>query len=199
MQNNQSIYSHCKVLLKRGLVAVVSGALVTACADLDLDPTMQVPEKSWYSNYTEYLEAANNLLSEAFYPIDDITWSDNMVNRTGTNEFVSGALTSTNATVSSRWTAHYKCITRALKLKAQLDNAAERGLSEAQIQQLRGEAYFAIGYSYGMLATYWGDAPLYKHEIALEDAYKLARSPKSEVLDYAYSCLDSAALLLPKK
>lgn len=199
MQDNHSIYSRCKALLKGGLMAVASGVLVTACADLDLDPTMQVPEKNWYANYTEYLEAANNLLSDAFYPIDDITWSDDMVGRTGTNAFVSGALTSTNATVSSRWTAHYKCITRALKLKAQLDNASARGLKETQIRQLRGEAYFAIGFSYGMLATYWGDVPLYKQEIALDDAYKLARSPKSEVLDYAYSCLDSAALLLPTK
>lgn len=48
-----------------------------------------------------------------------------------------------------------------------------------------------------MLAFYWGDAILDKKGMALEEAYSIARSPKSEVLAYSYQCLDEAAKRLP--
>lgn len=200
MQYIKQSIQYLRLLMKRNrwaVLSLVAASTLGSCADLDLDPTMQVPTKDWYANYTEYLQAATNLISDSFYPIDDITWSDDMISRDGTSAFVNGSLTANDGTVASRWAAHYKCITRAMKLKAQLQYATERGLTQAQIKQLLGESYFAIGFSYGMLATYWGDVPLYKQEIALDDAYKLARSPKADVLSYAYNCLDSAAALLP--
>ncbi len=67
------------------------------------------------------------------------------------------------------------------------------GVSDADITQYEGEAYFYIGYAYGMLAFHWGDAILDKTGMTLDEAYTISRSPKSEVLAYSYECLDKAA------
>lgn len=52
------------------------------------------------------------------------------------------------------------------------------------------------GFAYCALATYYGDCVLNKG-MTLEEAYKAVRSPKSEVLAYAFECLDKAVEYLP--
>ena len=45
---------------------------------------------------------------------------------------------------------------------------------------------------------YYGDCVLYKNPISLNEAYEATRSPKSDVLAFAYECLDKAAEYLPE-
>jgi len=71
------------------------------------------------------------------------------------------------------------------------------GVSEADITQYEGEAYFYLGYAYGMLAFHWGDAILDKVGMTLDEAYSIARSPKADVLAFSYECFDKAAERLP--
>ena len=71
------------------------------------------------------------------------------------------------------------------------------GVSEKDIAQYEGEAYFYLGYAYGMLAFHWGDAILDKVGMSLDEAYTASRSPKADVLAYSYECLDKAAERLP--
>ena len=73
-----------------------------------------------------------------------------------------------------------------------MDNGTASGLSEAKINQYKGEAYFMIGFAYCELATYYGDCVL-NQGMTLEEAYTAVRTPKSEILAYAYECLDKAA------
>jgi starch-binding outer membrane protein, SusD/RagB family len=74
-----------------------------------------------------------------------------------------------------------------------MENARSLGVSQANITQYEGEAYFYLGYAYGMLAFHWGDAILDKTGMTLGEAYSIARSPKADVLAYSYQCLDEAA------
>ena len=53
-----------------------------------------------------------------------------------------------------------------------------------------------IGFAYCELATYYGDCVLNKG-MTLEEAYTAVRTPKSEILAYAYECLDKASEYLP--
>jgi hypothetical protein len=78
-----------------------------------------------------------------------------------------------------------------------MDNARSLGVSESDITQYEGEAYFYMGYAYGMLAFHWGDAILDKVGMTLDEAYSISRSPKADVLAYSYECLDEAAKRLP--
>ena len=84
-----------------------------------------------------------------------------------------------------------------MRILNNMDNARAMGVSEASITQYEGEAYFYIGYAYGMLAFHWGDAILDKTGMTLDEAYTISRSSKADVLAYSYECFDKAAERLP--
>ena len=169
---------------------------LTACADLDLNPLSEGSSENWYHDETEIEMSLNDLLRPDFYPIDDLSWDDDLLNRNGSNEITLGTMTAQSGAVSGRWTALYKGIARATKVINALEKGTATGVSESKVNQYMGEAYFMLGFAYGELATYWGDVVLNKG-MTLEEAYEATRSPKSEVLAYAYECLDKAASLLP--
>lgn len=169
---------------------------MTACADLDLNPLSEGSSENWYHDATEIEMSLNDLWRPDFFPIDDIDWDDDMLNRNGSNDVTAGTVTSQWGTSSTRWNSLYKAIARATKVIKSLDKGSASGLTESKINQYRGEAYFMLGFAYCELATYWGDCVLNK-DMTLEEAYEAVRSPKSEVLTYAYECLDKAIDFLP--
>lgn len=183
-----------KVIKYLSVALLAIGA--TACADLDLNPLSEGSSENWYHDATEIEMSLNDLWRPDFFPIDGLDWDDDLLNRNGSNEITLGTMTAQSSNVSSRWTALYKGIARATKVIEALDKGIASGVSESQISQYKGEAYFMIGFAYGELATYWGDCVINKG-MTLEEAYVATRSPKSEVIAYAYECLDKAAELLP--
>lgn len=182
--------------ISKYLLTGVMALTVTACADLDLNPLSEGSSENWYHDETEIEMALNDLWRPDFFPIDGIDWDDDLLNRNGSNELTLGTMTSQSGTVSGRWTALYKGIARASKVVYALDNGTANGLSESKINQYKGEAYFMLGFAYGELATYWGDCIINKN-MTLDEAYVAVRSPKKEVLAYAYECLDKAIEYLP--
>ena len=178
-------------------ICILSFATLTSCIDLDLNPLSEGSSGNWYSSQQEIEMSLNDFYRTDFFPIDGMDWCDDVTVRNTTTAFQNGTLTAENSTIGTRWTNHYKGIARAMRLLKNMDKARSMGISEANITQYEGEAYFYIGYAYGMLASYWGDAILDKTGMTLEEAYTIARSPKAEVLAYSYECLDEAAKRLP--
>ena len=78
-------------------------------------------------------------------------------------------MTSEDGTIAKRWENYYKGIARALRIIKNMDRARTMGVSEKDIAQYEGEAYFYLGYAYGMLAFHWGDAILDKEGMSLEE------------------------------
>ncbi|MGM9759353.1 MAG: RagB/SusD family nutrient uptake outer membrane protein [Parabacteroides sp.] len=184
-------------ILYNYLFAGVMALSLTACADLDLNPLSEGSSENWYHDETEIEMSLNDLWRPDFFPIDGLSWDDDLLNRNGSNEVTLGTMTAQSSTVSARWTALYKGIARATKVIDALDDGTAVGVSETKVNQYKGEAYLMLGFAYGELATYWGDVVLNKG-MTLEEAYVATRSPKSEVLAYAYDCLDKAAGFLPE-
>jgi hypothetical protein len=174
---------------------LVLSVFTLSCTDLNLNPLSQGSSQNWYRDKTEYQMSANYLLNSLYYPVD--SWSDDITDRISTTDFLNGNMTSQTSEVCNRYGYHYKAITDALTLLEHLNDAKEKGLTDEEIKQYKGEAYFLLGFSYGMLATYWGDAVLYKNKMSLDDAFKATRSPRQDVFNFAYECLDSAATNLP--
>ncbi|MCQ2165138.1 MAG: RagB/SusD family nutrient uptake outer membrane protein [Bacteroidales bacterium] len=170
---------------------------LVACADLDLNPLSQGTTGSWFRDQTEIEMSLNDLWRPDFFRIDDPAWDDDWLNRNGTNEFTFGTLTSTSSEPRNRWSAIYKGIARAVKIKEILESGSATGISEATVNQYLGETYFVIGYMYGQLTMYYGDCVFSKETMSLDYAYEAERSPKAEVNAYVYECLDKAAELLP--
>ena len=167
-----------------------------ACAELDLNPLSEGSSENWYHDESEIEMSLNDLWRPDFFQIDGLDWDDDLLNRNGSNDITLGTVTAQWGTSSSYWTALYKAIARSTKVIEALDNGTASGLSESKINQYKGEAYFMQGFAYGQLTTYFGDCVLNKG-MTLEEAYVAVRSPKSEVLAYAYECLDKAIAYLP--
>lgn len=179
------------------ITCIISVLTFSSCVDLDLNPLSEGSSGNWYSSQQEIEMSLNDFYRTDFFPIDDMTWGDDVTARNTTSAMQNGTLTATNSTIATRWQNHYKGIARALRLLNNMDKARAMGISETNIAQYEGEAYFYMGYAYGMLASFWGDAILDKTGMTLDEAYQISRSPKTQVLAYSYECLDKAAESLP--
>jgi hypothetical protein len=193
--------SNSKNLIKMKHISfftVIWSALTfTSCVDLDLNPLSEGSSGNWYSSQQEIEMSVNDFYRTEFFPIDPMNWSDDVTERNMTTNVQNGTMTAEDGTVAARWQNFYKGIARGLRLLNNMDNARSMGVSEANIKQYEGEAYFYIGYAYGMIAFHWGDAILDKKGMTVEEAYSIGRSPKADVLAYSYECLDKAAERLP--
>lgn len=183
----------------RILICATSLLSLVSCVDLNLNPLSEGSSKNWYSSKSEIEMSVNDFYRTEFFPIDDMLWGDDVTARNSTSSIQNGTLTAENGTIANRWQNYYKGIARALRLLNSMDRAREVGVSEKDITQYEGEAYFYMGYAYGMLAFHWGDAILDKTGMTLDEAYAASRSPKADVLAYSYECLDKAAERLPLK
>lgn len=183
-----------KILLITNILSVFT---LFSCADLDLKPLSEGSSASWYSTQQEIEMSVNDFYRVTFFTSNDMTWGDDVTARNSTSKVQNGTMTAEDTTVAERWQNYYRGIARALRILKNMDNARTMGVTETQITQYEGEAYFYLGYAYGMLAFHWGDAILDKTGMTLEEAYTISRSPKADVLAYSYECLDEAAKRLP--
>ena len=178
-------------------LSMVSALMLSSCVDLNLNPLSEGSSENWYSSQSEIEMSLNDFYRTDFFPIDNSDWADDVVYRSTTQFPQNGTLTAENSTIATQWQNYYKGIARALRILNNMDKARELGISEANIKRYEGEAYFYLGFAYGMLAFRWGDVILDKVGMTLEEAYSASRSPKSEVLSFAYECFDKAAANLP--
>lgn len=176
----------------------ITALTMVACADLDLNPLSEGSSKNWYRDETEIEWALNDLWRADFFPIDDVIWTDDMLDRNSSNEFTFGTMTDKSGVAAGRWSSLYKSIVRATKVINALQNGSATGITDDKMDQYMGEAYFMVGFAYCELATYYGDCVLNKG-LTLDESYTVPRTPKREVLNYAYECLDRAAELLPER
>ena len=139
--------------------------IIISCADLDLSPLSEGSSNNWYHDDTEYLMSLNDLMRAEFYPIDSYPWDDDVFSRNSQEETKNGNMTSESGTAKSRWLILYKAIARSLRILNNLQTAeTTTDIAPANIRQYKGEAYFHLGFSYAMLATYYGDVILDKKE-----------------------------------
>lgn len=179
------------------ILAIAVVCSLGACANLDLNPLSEGSSENWYTDETEIQMSFNDLWRDDFFPIDEVYWSDDCLFRDGSNEITAGTMTSQSGTASTRWSCMYKAISRSQKIIEALQSGRATGLSEAKINNYIGQAYFMQGFAYGELTMYFGDCVLSTEDMSLDEAFQATRSPKSQVLAYAYECLDKAASMLP--
>lgn len=185
--------------MKKILLATIASAFaLTSCVDLNLAPLSEGSSETWYSTPAEIEMSVNDFYRTAFFPINDKWWGDDATRRGQLNIMMDGSMTAENKTTRDLWENYYKGIARALRLINKMDAARAMGVPEATVTQYEGEAYFYLGFAYGNLAFHWGDAILDKKGMTLEEAYTMPRSPRAEVLAYAYDCFDEAAKRLPE-
>jgi starch-binding outer membrane protein, SusD/RagB family len=106
-----------------------------------------------------------------------------------------GGFNALNSRISDDWSKNYAGIRAANSFLGNVDRI--QTTNAALITRLKGEVRTLRAYFYLRLAALYGDVPLVKTEITLEEGQQLSRNPVSEVFDFISSELTAAAIELP--
>lgn len=179
---------------------LVSGCLAfSSCIDLNLNPLSQASSENWYSNETEIEMSIKGFYRDEFWPIDNENKTDDFMNRESLSPIVAGTLNGQDKDVTTLWTNQYKSIARANTILANKDKMLTLGISEERIKQYEAEALFQRASCYARLVTYFGDVIYLTEVIDIEKAFKIGRSPKTEIIPLIYADFDKAFEGLPEK
>lgn len=180
--------------------------VITSCSssDMDLEPLNGPTSGTFPASYDEgkmgLFAAYRNLstLDAASTPIwhvmDNIT--DIGYARPGTNYTspITSSITTTNALTIKPWEIHYKTIARCHAVLDKLDGIS--GITAAQKTELGSELRFIRAYAYSQLIELYGDVPLIKSAVTLENA-NVARTSVTEIQQFIIDELGAVAPQLP--
>jgi hypothetical protein len=107
---------------------------------------------------------------------------------------ITSSITTTNALAIKPWEVHYQTIARCHAVLDKLDGIS--GLTEAQKAELGSELRFIRAYCYSQLIELYGDVPLIKSAVTLENA-NIARTPVAEIQQFIINELGAVAPQLP--
>lgn len=120
---------------------------------------------------------------------------DRRGDNSGINQLTNGNLTSSNAYLNNYWTASYSRIARTSYF---IENISKATLDASKIKRMVAEARFLRACQYLYLSQTFGSVPLVTTTLSLQEANKVLKAPKTEVLAYATSELAAAAADLPR-
>ncbi len=194
--------------IKTLLVGTVLCICLSSCHDLDLQPLSQASTETWFANSSEVEMALNTLYLHQFWPMFKCDWgetaimsldeaSDDWMNRTTLVPFTNGTLNGDNSTfLKNTWSYSYMAISRANTILENIEKAKEN-ISAEYYERYIADARFVRACMYSRLISRFGDVVYYADNMLLEDAYKVGRTDKAEVLQHIYEDFDYAAEKLP--
>ncbi|WP_228404765.1 RagB/SusD family nutrient uptake outer membrane protein [Chryseobacterium wanjuense] len=180
--------------------------IITSCSssDMDLEPLNGPTSGTFPASYEEgkmglfaayrnlsTLDAASTPMWHVMDNITDIGYA-----RPGTNYTspITSSLTTTNALAIKPWEVHYQTIARCHAVLDKLDGIA--GITEAQKAELGSELRFIRAYCYSQLIELYGDVPLLKASVTLNNA-NVPRTPVAEIQQFIIDELGAVAPQLP--
>ena len=180
---------------------------VAGCGSaLDVSPTTAVPNDraivDAVSARAALAGAYDALQSTGFYGEVLFTWGElSADNAAHTGTFTTygdadqNVLTADNSTVEFTWDAIYDAINRANILIARVPSVT--GLTDAQKNQMVGEAHFIRALSYHTLVKLWGGVPIRTTPVAsISEAADVTRASVAEVYTQIVSDLSQAEALM---
>ncbi|MGQ8338814.1 RagB/SusD family nutrient uptake outer membrane protein [Sunxiuqinia sp. A32] len=114
-----------------------------------------------------------------------------------TINFVQGLVLSDNVNADQVWTSRYKFIRAANDFLSNAEMIPEEAISQENRSRLVAEARFFRAYSYAYLTALYGDVPLIKEPIGIDEAREYVRTPINEVNNFVLQELQAAADNLP--
>ena len=184
--------------MKRHIIPAIIALCLCSCSKLDLYPLDTGSNDSWYKTEDQMVMSIRGLYRTVFWPLDNDYWADDHQSRSNLNIITGGTINGESSEVKNRWQNCYKAIARANTILANLDNAQERlGISEEKVRLYRAQTLVARAAQYCILTTYFGDVVYVDKEISIEEAFRMGRTDKSEILEKVYADLETAAANLP--
>jgi len=109
-------------------------------------------------------------------------------------DFNNGDLTSSYSPVKDLWTTTYKSI---IKCNNFLENIDRVEMDVNKKEEMKAEVATIRAFDYFYLSFLWGDVPLVKTVLSVNEANSVFRDPKADVVDFVIAELRSAIPNLP--
>lgn len=126
--------------------------------------------------------------------------TDNAYDRRGEtsafNVLTNGNLTAANTNIAAFWKNSYARIARSNYFIENIDRAP---IDETKARRFKAEARFIRATQYFYLSQYFGDVPLVKNTLTLEEANTVNKTPEAEVLQFAIDELKAVAADIPSQ
>lgn len=177
-------------------------AVLSSCNDLDLAPTNKFTDL----NYWTSTEKASAVLSMAYSQMFNANYffanerlSDNLYEGRGnTNEKIitSGQADAALGRFANEWSDCYAGIKTCHTFLENVDRVPN--MDESIKKRMKAEARFIRAFLYFRLTSHYGDVPLFDHNISLQEANTITRSPKADVLTFVRDELNAINVDLPK-
>ncbi|MGE5395034.1 MAG: RagB/SusD family nutrient uptake outer membrane protein [Candidatus Saccharibacteria bacterium] len=175
----------------------------TSCNEMDLAPTDKFTE----ANYWTSPEKANMVLNMAYnqmtnnnYFFSNEALSDNIYEGRGVSSektISSGQADASNGRFKSEWGDCYAGIKTCHVFLENVDRIPN--MDETLKTRMKAEARFIRAYLYFRLANWYGDVPLFDHDLTLTESRTVTRTPKADVIAFVQSELDAIIGQLPAK
>ena len=187
------------------LVFVFGTLLMSSCDDfLDKSPSDKLSSETYWSDERSAdmaLAGCYRLLNGDRYEefmmffdmATDIAFSQFPWD--GFQDIGNGSVTDQSLKAYEHWSKKYAGIERSNEFIANIDEVhfVTPGLKERML----GEVRFLRAYQYSILIDLFGDVPLVKQPLTVDEGKTITRNPKSEVLDFILEDLTYAANNLP--
>lgn len=183
-----------KILTLCAAMALAVGA--SSCVDLDTAPLNQKSDATMWQTVEDAEQAVSILykfLPSAMWQNDNDVYTDNAVH--GIKWAVSQQAHGVWNPTDYSWSGEYSYIRYANLVFANIDQV--EGLSDADRNNILGQAYFFRAMIYADLIRQFGDVPYVDKPLELGDQEGLTRTDWKEVYNHVMSDYDNAIAMLP--
>ena len=148
-----------------------------SCENMDLDPLSSLSTSNWYKTVDEVEKGVNEAwrMGEGW---QKDYWSDESIFENFTDDanwrydqgiYKTGQLNSEEEYIGRKWDAYYQLISRMNNVLKAAETLKENGETSEKLAQLIGEIHFFRAYAYAQLVFHWGDVPLIKENLTIEE------------------------------
>ena len=189
-----------------GIALLFTSLNFTSCDSFfEAEPQDSVSENGFWKSETDAEKFLTNLYAKTFPVVYegsiffDEAMSDNAYLvwdgwYTDVKLLANGTQDSYGTAPKNIWQQHYANIRACWNMIENIEKIP--GLSEASKSCVLGETRFLMAYNYLRLIIFFGDVPLVKKVMNIEESKAIARSPKADVADFIVEQLDEASAAL---
>lgn len=186
---------------------LVLSLTMSSCSDfLEREPQDALDPATFFSSQENAISAVNGIYNAVIEPVKGRTYSidfdcmtDNMYNLSryqNTQEFGQGTHGASSTYALWVWNRNFAGISRANTLLDWLDHCYQFDKPTLNIKErLRGEALFLRSYFYSELIDFFGNVPMYLHQVDVSSSKP--RTKKAEIVNQILDDLTQAAEVLP--
>lgn len=177
--------------------------LCTSCNELDLAPTNKFTDLNYWTSTdkaSSVLSMAYKQMFEAKYFFGNEKLSDNLYEGRGNTDekiITSGQADAALNRFAEEWKVSFEGIKTCHTFLENVDRVPN--MEADLVARMKAEARFIRAFLFFRLTCHYGDIPLFDHNLTLQEANSIARSPKDKVIEFIRTELNEIVAALPTK